>query len=263
MCILFIAVNKNPHYPLVIAANRDEFFARPTAQSGFWPDSPEVLAGKDLEAGGSWMGVTTHGRIAALTNIRDPKRMVANRKSRGKLVLDYLKQAEHAATPKGYLQWLEQCREAFNGYNLLFGQYRPGSGVQLNVYNNHTNSHTTLDTGIYGLSNADINSPWPKTSRGVQALSANLDNIQPEDERLFSILKDAQQANDADLPETGIPREWEKQLSSIFIRGEDYGTRSSTLLLMDNKGHLHWSERTFNNQGEATKTISFSSHFER
>lgn len=259
MCILFIAVNKNPQYPLIIAANRDESFARPTTSSGFWPQFPDVLAGKDLEAGGSWMGVSTSGHIAALTNIRDPQKVAADRQSRGKLVLDYLKQADHAGSPSGYLQWLRKHRQGFNGYNLLFGRYQPKNGVQLHIYNNHQNSHKTLKTGVYGLSNADINSPWPKTSRGVQALSDNLDAIVPGDEKLFALLKDARQADDTDLPETGVPREWEKRLSSIFIRGEDYGTRSSTLLLMDNAGHLHWSERTFNNQGEAQKTISFTS----
>jgi uncharacterized protein with NRDE domain len=261
MCILFIAVNKNPQYPLIIAANRDEFFARPTASSGFWPDFPDVLAGKDLEAGGSWMGVSTKGRIAALTNIRDPQKIAPDRHSRGKLVLDYLKPAPHADSSSDYLHWLKQQRKNFNGYNLLFGQYLPETGVQLQVYNNHQNSHMTLEAGVYGLSNADINSHWPKTSRGVQALSQSLNDTEPGDEKLFALLKDPQQAEDADLPETGVPREWEKRLSSIFIRGEDYGTRSSTLLLIDKNGHLHWSERTFDNRGEAQKTISFSSRF--
>ncbi|WP_088328952.1 NRDE family protein [Lacimicrobium sp. SS2-24] len=262
MCILFLALNQHPDYPLVIAANRDEFFARPTASSGFWADTPSVLAGRDLQAGGTWMGLNTGGRIAALTNIRAPQSVVADRQSRGKLVTDYLRQVPHAESSKTYQAWLARHKQDFNGYNLVFGHYTKEQGVRLHVYNNHQNRHEALKDGIYGLSNADIDSPWPKTTRGINALAEALTDEAPDDERLFTLLKDTQQADDALLPDTGIPRDWEKRLSAIFVEGEDYGTRSSTLLFIDNKGGFRWAERTFDQQGQAVKTLEIHSHFQ-
>lgn len=238
MCILFIAVEQHPDYPLVIAANRDEFFARPTQPSHWWHDSPAVLAGMDNEAGGTWMGINKTGYLAALTNIRDPHKTVENPISRGKLVSDYL-----IAPKTDYNNTLQEQKLRFNGYNLLFGHWR-----NLSVYNNHLDSLAMLTKGVYGLSNANLNSPWPKITTGTQRLAlyckheATLDN-----DALFTLLHDKTKASDETLPQTGVPLEWERKLSSIFIQGEEYGTRSSTILKIDQEGLADWSERTFNN----------------
>ncbi|MFT4993184.1 MAG: hypothetical protein ACI965_000202 [Paraglaciecola sp.] len=262
MCILFVAVNQHQDYPLIIAANRDEFFARPTTASHFWQDSPEpmakdpepmaknpeptvnnppLLAGKDEQAGGTWMGITRAGRLAALTNIRDPKKIKKDAITRGALVSQYLQgDAQQAA----YLAQLQRTETHYNGYNLLFGPWH-----SLQVYNNHLDQSEQLSSGVYGLSNASLNSPWPKINKGTMQLAEYCHDghsIQPE--KLFALLKDKHQAEDHNLPKTGVPIEWERQLSSIFIQGEDYGTRSSTVLLIDKNQQITWQERTFNQQ---------------
>ena len=257
MCILFIANKLRDDYPLIIAANRDEFYARPTAPSSFWKSHPQLLAGQDLEANGTWMGVTRNGNIAALTNVRDPHNINKNAVSRGELVANWLKQ--DPADIKGvaqaqYLATLEKTRHQYNGYNLLFGDTKA-----LKVYNNVNNSTHAIDTGVYGLSNADIVTAWPKVTQGVTALNdyvANKSTIDKED--LFDILRHDNKADDALLPDTGIGYEWEKALSSIFIQTEKYGTRTSTLLLVDKKNTLTWKERRFSDRGETLETRAFS-----
>ena len=249
MCILFIAVNQHQDYPLIIAANRDEFFARPTSASHFWPDSHErlvnspqqLLAGKDEQAGGTWMGITSTGRLAALTNIRDPKKNKQNAITRGELVSQYLQGQQQQDE---YLAQLQNSQARYNGYNLLFGPWR-----SLQVYNNHLDQVEQLSTGVYGLSNANLNSPWPKIDKGTMQLTEYChDGHSIEPEKLFDLLKDMHQAEDPYLPKTGVPIEWERRLSSIFIQGEDYGTRSSTVLLIDKNQQITWQERTFDNR---------------
>ncbi|CAA0367427.1 conserved hypothetical protein [Alteromonas alvinellae] len=257
MCILFIANKMRDDYPLLIAANRDEFYARPTAPSTFWENHPHLLAGQDLEAGGTWMGVTRNGDIAALTNVRDPHNINKNAVSRGELVANWL---EQSPAPKGnaeqsaYLAKLEKTRQRYNGYNLLFGNVNA-----LQVYNNVNNSTHSIDTGVYGLSNADIATPWPKVTQGVTALSDYIEQQSTiNDDDLFDILRHENKAEDAHLPDTGIGYEWEKALSSIFIQSEKYGTRTSTLLLVDRNNTLTWKERRFSDKGEAQETRAFS-----
>ncbi|NCP63249.1 MAG: NRDE family protein [Paraglaciecola sp.] len=249
MCILFVAVQQHPKYPLIIAANRDEFFARPTQASGFWPAAPEVLAGLDQQAGGTWMGVNKNGYVAALTNIRDPKTIRTDVISRGHLVSQYL-----IEPPQHYHLDLHATREQYNGYNLLYGHWQ-----QLQVYNNHLDQHYALHPGVYGLSNASLNSPWPKIAKGTDKLQAYCQDPHAiHTEQLFELLFDSSLAPDHELPETGVPKDWEKRLSAIFIRGLDYGTRSSTVLTIDNQGVLDWHERSFNNQ----TTLINEQHFQ-
>ena len=257
MCILFIANNMREDYPLIIAANRDEFYARPTAPCSFWKDHPHVLAGQDLEANGTWMGVTPNGNIAALTNVRDPHNINKNAVSRGELVANWLKQrpAEKENTEQlAYLAKLESTRHQYNGYNLLFGNVNT-----LRIYNNVNNSTHTIDTGVYGLSNADIATPWPKVTQGVTALN---DYVQQQStinsDDLFDILRHDNKAEDGLLPDTGIGYEWEKALSSIFIQTEKYGTRTSTLLVVDKNNTLTYKERRFSENGENLETRTFS-----
>lgn len=252
MCILFIAIEKHPHFPLIIAANRDEFHRRPTTESHFWGNSPNLLAGKDEQAGGTWMGVTRNGRVAALTNIRDPDKQNDNAATRGRLVTEFLKQN---ISEREYTNILETDAADFNGYNLLYGTLSP---LNLSVFNNHTLRHQSLTAGYYGLSNASLDNPWPKIRRGKQALADYCESHNQIDTRiLFRLLGDHTQANDDELPETGVPFAWEKQLSSIFIRGETYGTRSSTILTVNNNNHVEWIEHSFNVTGECSHAARF------
>jgi uncharacterized protein with NRDE domain len=240
MCILFIAVDEHPDYPLIIAANRDEFYARPTAASEFWPDENTILAGKDLQSGGTWMGINRNGHLAALTNYRDPTQLNNDCPSRGQLVSDYLLTMDSA-----YDEILKDTSNDYNGYNLLYGHWR-----DLRVFNNTDNTLHKLTRGFYGLSNAYLNTPWPKVSMGTELFRdycQSAEHIQPEG--LFDLLMDGRKAAPDDLPDTGIGHEWEHILSSIFIQSPDYGTRSSTVLLIDNNGHSQWFERSLDATG--------------
>lgn len=250
MCILFIAIEQHQEYPLIIAANRDEFFNRPTRTSAFWDDYPHVMGGRDLVAGGTWMGLHRNGRLSALTNVRDPQRIDPNAVSRGELVSHFLT-AETSAS--AYLNVLRETANQYNGYNLLFGDWH-----DLWVYNNHTDAAEQLTPGFYGLSNASLNSPWPKLNTGVKKLQAYCRQSGPLDsEHLFTLLRDDTQADDALLPETGVPVALEKALSSIFIRTEGYGTRTSTLLKINRKNQVLWEERTFAESNEITDVKNF------
>jgi uncharacterized protein with NRDE domain len=242
MCILFVAIEQHDRYPLIIAANRDEFFNRPTTPSHLWGEK-RILSGIDQQAGGTWMGINTNGYIAALTNIRAPNRINDNAISRGNLVSQYLQ-----VPTDNYAIDLQNSQFDYNGYNLLFGPWN-----KLNVYNNHLNELSSLGKGFYGLSNANLNSPWPKINKGVGKLKSYClsgDNIshRVDNEALFELLLDTTTALDQELPQTGVPLEWERKLSSIFIQGDNYGTRSSTILKIDTQQQVTWSERTFNNK---------------
>jgi uncharacterized protein with NRDE domain len=251
MCILFIAVNQHPLYPLIIAANRDEFHARPTQAAHFWESDNNILAGKDLTAGGTWMGINTKGSIAALTNIRAPGKERENAITRGELVTNFINKNNKQ---NDYLQTLRSTHDHYNGYNLLFGNID-----QLQVYNSFEDTAYELEDGVYGLSNASLNSPWPKLDMGRSALAnycSHADILSHE--HLFELLGNNLPAKDEELPDTGIPLELEKKLSSIFIISPEYGTRSSTVLLVDKNKKVYWEERTFSNTGDLTNTVVHS-----
>lgn len=238
MCILFIAIDQHKDYPLIIAANRDEFHQRPTRPSHVWNRPSRILAGKDELANGTWMGINKFGHIAAITNIRAPGKEVNNAISRGGLVTDFLDEQPDSAD---YHQQIETSRRRYNGYNLLFGKL-----TALSVYNNFEDDLQVLDAGVYGLSNAMLNTPWPKLDTGKAELARYCQQEQPiEFDQLFALLKNNTPAHDDVLPKTGVPIEWEKKLSSIFIESPNYGTRSSTLLLIDKQQQVYWQERTF------------------
>ena len=251
MCIIFVAVEQHKDYPLIIAANRDEFYQRPTQPSHWW-DAPEtILAGKDLQAGGSWMGVHRNGDIAALTNIRNPAREQTQARSRGELVVNYLSRTTSEAL---FEQQLSDSREAYNGYNLLYGNV-----TRLQVYNNHTNRFTPLAAGFHGLSNSALNTPWPKVRRGVTRLQEYISSTTTlNKDALFNLLQDNTPAAQHELPDTGVPLEWEQRLSSIFIASPEYGTRSSTLLLINHRHEITWLEQEY----EHGKKVSPPREFE-
>jgi uncharacterized protein with NRDE domain len=219
VCLILVAWQAHPDYSLVVAANRDEFYARRTAGADFWPDHPQILAGRDLEADGTWLGMTRSGRFAALTNYRDPASHKPQAPSRGKLVADFLAGDTAIET---YLDALDAA--AYNGFNLLLGD-----GQKLVAFSNISMQRHDLLPGVYGLSNALLDTPWPKVGAGKTALSGALAAL-PDESALFRLLRDDMRHPDAALPATGVSLEWERLLSAAFIRSPDYGTRCSTVI---------------------------------
>ncbi|MFZ5597748.1 MAG: NRDE family protein [Bacillota bacterium] len=242
MCFIVFAYNCHPDYLLVMAANRDEYHARPTSPAGFWKEDPGVLAGKDLEQGGAWMGITRRGRLAALTNYRDPSSIKPGAPSRGNLVKDFLLSG---VEPRAYLGKLDKKGESYNGFNLLLMD----EGVMW-YYSNRDKCPRKVSPGIHGLSNHLLDTPWHKVEKGKKALDniiRSSGHIQPDS--LFKLLSDEKRAPDGDLPRTGVPLEWERLLSPVFIRSETYGTRSSTVLLVERRGRITFCERSFGKNG--------------
>ena len=237
MCLILFAYKVHPKYKLMVAANRDEFYQRPTAPVHYWEDDPEILAGRDLEKLGTWMGVTKTGRFAALTNYRDPKEVTQGKRSRGELVANAL---QYKGDIKEYMQSLVRNNDTYPGYNLL-----AGDSDELYYYSNVEKELITVTPGIYGVSNHLLNTTWPKVQTGKEGLAAILDSNQ-EDlvEPLLTLLQKADQAPDEELPQTGVSLDLERLLSPMFIKSDNYGTRSSTVLLM-NEQEIHYVERVF------------------
>lgn len=238
MCIILLACRAHADYPLIVAANRDEYYARPTARAAFWEDAPELLAGRDLEHKGTWLGVTRGGRFAAVTNFRDPVAVKKGAPSRGHLVSDFLRSWETSAA---YLNRIVPRAQEYNGFNLFAGW-----GAEVYYYSNRDGAPALLAPGIHGLSNHLLNTSWPKVEQGKRALAALLRRDAPfTTEDFFRILADRAQAEDSALPHTGVGLELERMLSSVFIKTPVYGTRSSTLLMIDRAGRLTFTERTY------------------
>jgi uncharacterized protein with NRDE domain len=236
-------------YKLIVAANRDEFFLRPTAAAEFWQEQPGLLAGRDLQQGGTWMGITRSRRFAALTNVRDPHAMGSDVMSRGLIVAQYLLGED---APNKFLDDLQVRTHAYNGFNLL-----AGDADNLYFFNSASAQLTPLQPGIYGLSNDTLDTPWPKVARAKSAMEKALSNDEQNLEgELFELLADRALAADHSLPDTGIGLEKERWLSAVFINAENYGTRSSTVLLAGTAESL-FVERSFNNTGVATQTRRF------
>ncbi|WP_423800536.1 NRDE family protein [Neobacillus sp. SAB-20_R2A] len=241
MCLILFAYKVHPKHQLIVAANRDEFYKRPTAPAHFWKDEPDILAGRDLEKMGTWMGVTRGGRFAALTNYRNPKEVAEGKRSRGELVADAL---NYNGTIESYMQKLSETKEQYPGYNLLAGDTEG-----LYYYSNIGQELQKLEPGIYGVSNHLLNTEWPKVITGKEGLS----NIVTEDskdleEQLMTLLNNADPAPDERLPNTGVSLEMERMLSPMFIKSGNYGTRSSTVMLMYNNG-IKYIERVFSIEG--------------
>lgn len=238
MCLILFSYRQRDDYPLVFAANRDEFYDRPSAALDFWQERPEILAGKDLKASGTWLGVSRHGRLAAITNYRDPSVQLNGAPSRGLLVSEFISGEIPAAT---YLESLSQNGIYYNGFNLLVGD-----GTGLWYYSNRGRDPIKLSPGLYGLSNHLLNTPWPKVKKGKTALRRCLEGRGRIDvPAIFDLLSDRSLAADHDLPDTGVGRQWERALSAVFITSAPYGTRSSSVLLMDAAGTLNFWERTY------------------
>jgi uncharacterized protein with NRDE domain len=236
MCLILVAWRVHPDYPLVVAANRDEFFARPTAPAAFWKDAPQLLAGRDLDAGGTWMGITRSGRFAALTNFRDPAQNRSGAPSRGALVAEFLTGSD---APQAYFDDIAARSRECNGYNLL-----ASDGEALWWSSNMGGTPRLLTPGVYGISNHLLDTPWPKVGAGKTALAQALDSL-PDDQALFDLLQDDGIHPDAHLPQTGIPLDWERLLSSAFVKSPDYGTRGSSVLCVGRDGWTSFDEQTW------------------
>ena len=238
MCLILIAADSHRDYSLVIAANRDEFYDRPTAAAEFWADHPWILGGRDLKAGGTWLGIDRRGRFAAVTNYRQGEREPAAPRSRGLLVSDYLAVDLH---PRTHLERVERDAALYNGFNLMAGDAR-----ELRYFSNREGRPRALGSGVYGLSNHLLDTPWPKVTSGKSALSDLLLGTESElVPKLFALLADPRQAADESLPSTGIGLDWERLLSSAFIATREYGTRSSTVVLVGRDGRVLFIERSF------------------
>ncbi|RSE94353.1 NRDE family protein [Achromobacter aegrifaciens] len=255
MCLAVLALHALPGIPVLIAANRDEFHQRPTLPAAQWPDAPEVYAGRDGLAGGSWMGATTGGRHALVTNFREPGRMIENAPSRGALVEDYLR---GTVSPADYLAQVHAAGQAYNGFNLIVGDAREAWYLS-----NRDGGPRRLAPGVYALSNHLLDPPWPKLARTKAAFEAVLrSGPQPDLPALMAALAARQPADDADLPATGRPLDRERLLSSPFIVSPNYGTRSSSVLALRDDGAGQLDERRFapdgSVSGESRLTFSWS-----
>ena len=251
MFLIFFAIDQHPGYKLIIAGNRDEFYNRKTAPAAFWEEHPDVLGGRDLEAMGTWLGMTRRGRISMLTNYRDVANLKSGAPSRGKLVSEFLTGADPAPA---YLNAVAQRGGDFNGFNLIAGDVDA-----LWYYSNYGDGIKRLTAGVFGLSNHLMDSPWPKVMRGKAHFAQALESRSVNSEELFTVLSDEEIAPDYALPATGLSLERERALSSIFIKTPDYGSRCSTVIMVDRDNQVFFSERVFDLQTFDHNTQSF--HF--
>ncbi len=240
MCLIIFAYNHHPKYRMVIAANRDEFYERPAKAASFWADKPNILAGRDLKAGGTWLGVNRSGHYAVITNYRDPLSHKEIAPSRGHLVENYL---AYKTSPKSYLNQLSADGDKYNGFNLLVGDKH-----SLYYYSNREKNIYEIPHGVHGLSNSLLNVKWPKVERGRVSLEKILAAREPDVELLFTMMADREEAADNKLPDTGVGLALERILSPPFVVSPNYGTRLTTVILIDYEGDIRFWERTFINQ---------------
>ena len=246
MCLILFSYKLHADYQLILAANRDEFYERPTASLEYWPDHPDVLAGRDLKSNGTWLGVTRSGRLAAVTNYREPASHRENAPSRGILIRDFL---IGNSSPERYLKAVSKKRKSYNGFNFIAGD---PSGLY--YYSSRAARVRQLQPGLYGISNHLIDTAWPKIQRGKDLLQGQLSGREKIDiEKIWNILSDRSQPSDEELPDTGVGLDWERILSPLFIISPDYGTRSSSVVLIDKSGRVTIQERTFSYTGNEIK----------
>lgn len=237
MCLIFFSIHRHSNYKLIIAANRDEFYKRKTSPAHYWEDRPLILGGRDLEAGGTWMGITHTGRLSLVTNYRDLKNLRTNAPSRGHLVSNYL---EEALPPQAYLAEVEKNGQAYNGFNLLVG-----NPDEVWYYSNYKKGFENVKPGFYGLSNHLLETPWPKVVKGKQKLLPAFEMPRIDANRLLDLLRDETLVPDEQLPDTGVGLERERMLSAMFIKSPNYGTRCSTVITIDKSNQVRFTERVY------------------
>jgi uncharacterized protein with NRDE domain len=235
--MILFAYDYHPRYQLVVAANRDEFYKRPTLPAAFWPDHENILAGKDLKEGGTWMGITTGGRFATLTNYRDPASFNPSAQSRGQLVYNFL---TGETEPLAYIESIISQADLYNGFNLLLGDME-----SLYCYSNRDLSLRHVKKGVHGLSNSLLDDPWPKVVKGKNTLAAIVAEKEIDPERLFAMMADREPVPDDELPQTGVSLEMERVLAPAFVVSPGYGTRTTTVLLIGRNGKIQFRERSF------------------
>lgn len=246
MCLIAFAYRCSEQYPLVLVANRDEYHARPARAAGFWPEHPQLLAGRDLQAGGTWLGLTRGGRLAAITNFRDPARTAPAPRSRGELTLDFLLGGQ---SPREYIDAIAPRQSEYAGYNLLLGD-----GEELWYASNAGGGAQRLEPGIYGLSNALLDTPWPKLELARQGLRDALEHAMSHDE-LAATIADRREASDASLALQGLDGEMEKRFSAQFIVNPTYGTRACTSLWWTRDNEVSLRELSFGPEGMVTGCV--------
>jgi uncharacterized protein with NRDE domain len=246
MCLIVFGWQAHPEYPLVVAANRDEFHDRPTRTASRWSDHPQVIGGIDLQAGGTWLGIADSGRFAAVTNVREPK-MVPGVHSRGALTRNFLISDQSAETYAKEIKGND-----YAGYNLLLGD-----GKSLVYCSNRANEPKVLPPGVYGLSNHLLDSAWPKLIKAREQFSTALRQA-PNEAAFFELLSDQAIVDDASLPNTGVPLEWERLLSAVFVQSKNYGTRASTVVMQQNHGQMTLSERSYGAEGNLLQSSVIS-----
>ncbi len=256
MCLIFLSLHQHPNYKLIVAANRDEFYARKTMPAEFWKDHPQIVGGRDLEAVkpdgtcGTWMAMNKNGRIAMVTNYRDLKNIKSKAPSRGHLVTDFLLTDE---LPEKYLKAIEKNKNDYNGFNLIVG-----NAEELFYLSNYKEGIVKIENGFHGLSNALLNTPWPKVKVGKEKMSHLFAAEKIEAVNLFNGLYNDHQASDDQLPDTGVGLERERMLSAMFIKSPNYGSRCSTVVTIDQNNHVEFTERVYDLKSFAFEDRSFS-----
>jgi uncharacterized protein with NRDE domain len=251
MCLIVVGWHAHPDYPLIVAANRDEHFTRPTAAAHWWQDEPRILAGRDLAAMGTWLGITRDGRFAALTNYRNPAVRREHGPSRGRLVSDAL--AGFAPT-QAELDHIAHAAPHYPDFNLFFSD-----GRNLGIHESAASRTRLLDAGVYALSNHLLDTPWPKVELARERFEAALAGPL-HDDPLLQLLRDDQPAPDQRLPSTGLSQEWERLMSPVFVRAPGYGTRCSTLLFVRGDGAARLREWTWSEQAESAGEVEYEFH---
>lgn len=249
MCLVVVALNHHPDYRLIVVANRDEFYNRATAPANYWQDHPAVLGGRDLQAGGTWMAMNVNGRISMITNYRDLSRINPAAPSRGHLVTDYVLSADRPLT---YLEQVASNGDNYNGFNLLVGNPK-----ELYYYSNYGSGIAPVPPGLHGLSNHLLGTPWPKVKNALQKVRSILNAKSVDPAKLLEVMYDDAVAQDSDLPDTGVGLELERILSSMFIKSHEYGSRSTTAVLVDRANHVQFIERVYNTGDFSYATQSF------
>jgi len=245
MCLMVFAIQAHPQFPFVFGGNRDEFYRRPTEPAHWWTAGDVAIwGGRDLEAGGTWLAIDRGGRLAAVTNVRDPG-AARGARSRGGLVTGFF---EGGLAPRTYLEEVAARADEFSPFNLLVADLR--SGPECLFLSSTDRRILEPGPGIHALSNATLDAPWPKVTRikeGLRGLLSRPEGLEALEleSRLFDLLRNRERAPDPDLPATGVPLEWERALSAIHIETPDYGTRSSAVILLDGAGGIRHQERGF------------------
>jgi len=251
MCLIAFALEYHPYYSLVLVANRDEFLDRETDRAAFWDDAPHLLAGRDRRAGGTWLGITTSGKLAAITNYRDPRQQLSDPPSRGNLVADYLR--DESMTAADLQVHLQRHGNRYDGFNLIYGTAR-----ELHYYTNRGGSSGPVAPGVHGLSNHLLDTRWPKLVEVRSRLERILLGKKLSPQELIQAMVDPSPFADELLPDTGIGPEFERFLSPIFIRGERYATRSTSVILVDRNGEVTFCEHNHDIAGTPTNCFTFT-----